>query len=116
MPSVIPERNFELEANYVKRFAPEILWVTQAGSEGEELNEKLALKPTSEKTLYKIYHYWISSYRDLPFKRYQSCQVWQYEGKMTRPFFRGGKFHWIEAHGCFATREDAEKQVSKIWR
>ncbi|MBD3255523.1 MAG: proline--tRNA ligase [Candidatus Lokiarchaeota archaeon] len=111
MPSVIPESNFELEADHVKGFAPEVFWVTQAGSEGEELNEKLALRPTSETALYKMYHYWIRSYRDLPFKRYQSCQVWRYEGKMTRPFFRGREFHWIEAHDCFATREDAKKQV-----
>jgi len=111
MPSVIPERNFELEADHVKGFAPEVFWVTKAGSEEGELTEKLALRPTSETALYPMYSYWIRSYNDLPFKRYQSCQVWRYEGKMTRPFFRGREFHWIEAHNVFKTREDADNQV-----
>lgn len=111
MPSLIPESNFHLEADHVEGFAPEVFWVTEAGSEGSPFPERLALRPTSETALYKMYHYWIRSYKDLPFKRYQSCQVWRYEGKMTRPFFRGREFHWIEAHNCFSTKEDAEKQV-----
>ena len=111
MPSVIPESNFHLESDHVEGFAPEVFWVTQAGSEGKDLEERLALRPTSETALYKMYHYWIQSYKDLPFKRYQSCQVWRYEGKMTRPFFRGREFHWIEAHDAFATEEDAMQQV-----
>jgi prolyl-tRNA synthetase len=111
MPSVIPESNFLLEAEHVQGFAPEVFWVTEAGSEGKKLTEKLALRPTSETALYQMYSYWIRSYNDLPFKRYQSCQVWRYEGKMTRPFFRGREFHWIEAHDVFATLEDAMEQV-----
>ncbi|MBN1214415.1 MAG: proline--tRNA ligase [Candidatus Lokiarchaeota archaeon] len=113
MPSVIPESNFMLEADHVKGFAPEVFWVSEAGSEGERLSERLALRPTSETALYKMYSYWIRSYNDLPFKRYQSCQVWRYEGKMTRPFFRGREFHWIEAHNCFATEEEAIEQVKE---
>ncbi|MBY9005553.1 MAG: proline--tRNA ligase [Candidatus Lokiarchaeota archaeon] len=113
MPSVIPESNFNLEADHVKGFAPEVFWVSEAGSEGEKLAERLALRPTSETALYKMYSYWIRSYNDLPFKRYQSCQVWRYEGKMTRPFFRGREFHWIEAHNCFATEEEAINQVKE---
>jgi prolyl-tRNA synthetase len=113
MPSLIPESNFHLEADHVEGFAPEVFWVTEAGS-GDRYNkfkDRLALRPTSETALYKMYPYWIRSYKDLPFKRYQSCQVWRYEGKMTRPFFRGREFHWIEAHDCFVTEEDAKKQV-----
>jgi len=113
MPTVIPEGNFEKEAEHVEGFAPEVFWVSQVGSEGQELNERLALRPTSETALYPMYSYWIRSYRDLPFKRYQSCQVFRYEGKMTRPFFRGREFHWIEAHNVFATQEDAEAQVKE---
>ncbi|MHA1148671.1 MAG: proline--tRNA ligase [Promethearchaeota archaeon] len=111
MPSLIPESNFHLEADHVEGFAPEVFWVTEAGSEGNKFAEKLALRPTSETALYKMYHYWINSIKDLPFKAYQSCQVWRYEGKMTRPFFRGREFHWIEAHNCFATEEEARAQV-----
>ena len=112
MPSLIPESNFLLEAEHVKGFAPEVFWVTEAGSSGK-LTERLALRPTSETALYKMYSLWIRSYKDLPFKRYQSCQVWRYEGKMTRPFFRGREFHWIEAHDVFATKEEAMKQVKQ---
>lgn len=110
MPSLIPESNFHLEADHVEGFTPEVFWVTEAGSSGP-FTERLALRPTSETALYKMYPFWIQSYRDLPFKRYQSCQVWRYETKMTRPFFRGREFHWIEAHNVFATEEDAKNQV-----
>lgn len=109
MPSLIPESNFLLESDHVEGFTPEVFWVTHGGT--TELTEKLALRPTSETALYKMYHYWIRSYNDLPFKRYQSCQVWRYEGKATRPFFRGREFHWIEAHDVFATMEEARNQV-----
>lgn len=113
MPSLIPESNFLLEAEHVAGFAPEVFWVTEAGNSGKLLPERLALRPTSETALYKMYSMWIRSYKDLPFKRYLSCQVWRYEGKMTRPFFRGREFHWIESHNVFATMEDAMNQVKE---
>ena len=112
MPSLIPESNFLLEAKHVEGFSPEVFWVTEAGSSGK-LSERLALRPTSETALYKMYSLWIRSYKDLPYKRYLSCQVWRYEGKMTRPFFRGREFHWIESHNVFATMEDAMEQVKE---
>lgn len=110
MPSLIPESNFKLEAEHVKGFAPEVFWVTEHGA-GEKFEERMALRPTSETALYQMYSLWIRSYKDLPFKRYQSCQVWRCEGKMTRPFFRGREFHWIEAHDVFATEKEALAQV-----
>jgi prolyl-tRNA synthetase len=112
MPSLIPESNFLLEAEHVEGFTPEVFWVTEAGRSGK-LSERLALRPTSETALYKMYSMWIRSYKDLPFKRYLSCQVWRYEGKMTRPFLRGREFHWIESHNVFATMEDAMEQVKE---
>lgn len=110
MPSLIPESNFLLEADHVEGFAPEVFWVTEAGSSGK-FAERLALRPTSETALYKMYNLWIQSYKDLPFKRYLSCQIWRYETKMTKPFFRGREFHWIEGHDVFASMEDAINQV-----
>ncbi|MFX0073972.1 MAG: proline--tRNA ligase [Candidatus Hermodarchaeota archaeon] len=112
MPSLIPESNFFLEAEHVEGFSPEVFWVTEAGSSGK-LAERLALRPTSETALYKMYSLWIRSYKDLPFKRYLSCQVWRYEGKSTRPFFRAREFHWIESHNVYATLEDAMDQVKE---
>jgi prolyl-tRNA synthetase len=112
MPSLIPESNFKLEADHVEGFAPEVFWVTEVGTSGK-LSERLALRPTSETALYKMYAMWIRSYKDLPFKRYLSCQVWRYEGKATRPFFRGREFHWIESHNVFTTMEGAMAQVKE---
>ena len=109
-PSLIPERNFLLEKDHVAGFTPEVFWVTEHGA-GEKIEEKLALRPTSETAFYFMYNKWIRSHNDLPFKRYQSCQIWRYEGKATRPFFRTREIYWIETHNAFATAEEAEQQV-----
>jgi prolyl-tRNA synthetase len=108
-PALIPHRNFMKEAEHVQGFTPEVFWVTHAGE--EKLTEKLALRPTSETAMYTMYSLWIRSWRDLPFKRYQRCQVWRYETKSTRPFIRSREFHWVEGHDVFATKEEAEGQV-----
>jgi prolyl-tRNA synthetase len=111
MPLLIPESNFHREADHVKGFTPEVFWVTQAGD--DKFEERLALRPTSETALYDMYGKWIQSYNDLPFKRYQSCSVYRYETKMTRPFLRTRELHWSEAHDVFATEEDAYAQVKE---
>ncbi|MFH1623119.1 MAG: proline--tRNA ligase [Candidatus Aenigmatarchaeota archaeon] len=110
-PAVIPESNFRKEADHVKGFAAEVFWITEAGSQNEKLEERLALRPTSETAMYGMYALWVRSWRDLPLKLYQRCQVWRYEGKATRPFIRGREFYWIESHDVFATRGEAEAQV-----
>jgi prolyl-tRNA synthetase len=112
-PAVIPESNFRKESSHVEGFSAEVFWVTEAGSEGKKLEERLGLRPTSETAMYKMYSIWIRSWRDLPLKIYQRCQVWRYEGKSTRPFIRSREFHWIEAHDVFATKEGAERQVKE---
>ena len=108
-PSLIPEKNFKREAEHVEGFTPEVFWVTQAAD--KKLQEKLALRPTSETAFYQLYSLWIRSWRDLPLKLYQRAQVWRYETKATRPFIRSREFYWIETHCCFATKKEAEKQV-----
>ncbi len=110
-PAVIPESNFRKEAAHVEGFMPNVFWITEAGSEGKKLEERLALRPTSETAMYKLYALWVRSWRDLPLKLYQRCQVWRYEGKGTRPFIRSREFYWIESHNVFANREGAEAQV-----
>ena len=111
-PSVIPESNFKVEADHVEGFAPEVFWITSAGTSGE-LEERLALRPTSETAMYPLYSLWIRSWRDLPLKLYQSGKVWRYEGKSTRPFLRGREFIWIEGHDVFATLEEAIEQTKE---
>ncbi len=109
-PTLIPESNFKLEAEHVKGFTPEVFWVTEHG-DGEKLSERLALRPTSETAFYKMFSYWIRSYRDLPLKTYQRANVFRYETKATRPFLRSREFYWIEAHCAFASEREAMEQV-----
>jgi prolyl-tRNA synthetase len=111
MPLLIPEENFHKEADHVEGFTPEVFWVTEAGD--KKLEQRYALRPTSETALYDMYGKWIQSYNDLPFKRYQSVSVFRYETKMTRPFMRTREIHWSEAHDVFATEEDAFNQVKE---
>jgi prolyl-tRNA synthetase len=109
-PAVIPEENFTKEADHVEGFTPEVFWVTETGA-GEKLTDRMALRPTSETAFYQMYKYWIRSYKDLPYKRYQAVSVFRSEGKATRPFWRTRELHWIETHCAFESAEDAEKQL-----
>jgi prolyl-tRNA synthetase len=108
-PTVIPEKNFLMEAEHVKGFAPEVFWITHGGN--SRLEEKLALRPTSETAFYQMFSLWIRSYKDLPFKTYQRAQVFRHDTKATRPFLRGREFYWIETHCVFSSLKEAEIQV-----
>jgi prolyl-tRNA synthetase len=110
-PSVIPESFLRKEREHAE-FSAEVFWITEGGKNYEKLEERLALRPTSETAMYTMFSIWIRSWRDLPLKTYQNCQVWRYES-YTRPFIRGREFYWIEAHNVFASEEDAEKQVEE---
>jgi prolyl-tRNA synthetase len=110
-PTIIPESNLKKEEKHLEGFSADVFWVTEGGSENKPFEERYALRPTSETSMYPMYSLWIRSHRDLPLKLYQRCQVFRYESKMTRAFLRGREFHWIEGHDAFATREEAEKQV-----
>ncbi len=110
-PSVIPESFLKKEKEHAE-FSAEVFWITEGGSDYKKLEEKLALRPTSETAMYTMFSLWTRSWRDLPLKTYQTCQVWRYES-YTRPFIRGREFYWIEAHNIFASREEAEKQVEE---
>ena len=109
-PVVIPKENFEKEGEHVKGFVPEVFWICEGG---EEKIEKLALRPTSETAFYQMYSLWIRSYADLPLKMYQSCAVYRYETKATKPLIRGREFLWIEAHDAFRTENEALHQVEE---
>ncbi len=109
-PSVIPESSLTKETEHVQGFTPQVFWISEFG-EGVKLEERLALRPTSETAIYPMYSLWIRSWRDLPLKRYQRCTVFRSEVKSTRPFLRGREFLWIESHNVFATHEEALAQV-----
>ena len=110
-PLLIPHKNLLIEKDHVKGFEDQVFFVERAG--GEVLEEKLFIRPTSETAIYPMYALWIRSYRDLPFKAFQTCAVYRHETKATRPLFRGREFLWIESHDVFATREEAEAQVKE---
>ncbi len=109
-PTLIPEKNLKLESTHIQGFTPEVFWITSHGN-NEPIEEKLALRPTSETAFYQMFSIWIRSYKDLPFKTYQRANIFRYETKSTRPFLRSREFHWIEAHCAHATEENAMKQV-----
>ena len=110
-PSVIPQSFLEKEKEHAE-FSAEVFWITEGGEDFKKLEERLALRPTSETAFYSMFSLWIRSWRDLPMKTYQTCQVWRYES-YTRPFIRGREFYWIEAHNAFGTEEEAKKQVEE---
>lgn len=110
-PSVIPEENFEKEAEHVEGFTPEVFWITRGGE--TKFERKLALRPTSETAFYSIFPLWIRSHEDLPLKTFQSCTVFRYETKATKPLLRGREFMWIEAHNAFANEEGVRSQVEE---
>jgi prolyl-tRNA synthetase len=110
-PAVIPESNLKKEEEHIKGFGEEVFWVEKAGN--NQLEERLALRPTSETAIYPMYALWINGRKDLPLKLYQSGAVWRYETKATRPLIRLREFLWIESHCVFPTKEDAEKQITE---
>ncbi|MFW9767865.1 MAG: proline--tRNA ligase [Candidatus Thorarchaeota archaeon] len=109
-PTVIPEANLRKEANHIEGFTPQVFWISEIG-DGEKLEERLALRPTSETALYPMYSLWIRSWRDVPLKRYQRVSVFRSEVKSTRPFLRGREFLWIESHNVFSSHEEVKAQV-----
>ncbi len=104
-PLFIPEKSFEKEAEHVEGFAPEVAWVTQAGN--TKLNEKLAVRPTSEAIMYESYSKWVRSWRDLPLLLNQWNNVVRWEFNNPVPFFRTREFLWNEGHTAFATEKEA---------
>ena len=110
-PMLIPESYLKKEAKHVEGFAPEVAVVTYAG--GEELAEKLIVRPTSETIICEMYAKWIKSYRDLPLAMNQWCNVVRWE-KTTRPFLRTSEFLWQEGHTVQASAEDAKNDALKM--
>jgi len=108
-PVLIPEESFQREAEHIEGFGAEVFWITHAGE--NELDRRLLLRPTSETAIYPMFKLWVRSHADLPLRMHQTCNVYRYETKATRPLFRGREFLWNEAHTAHDTYEDAERQV-----
>jgi len=110
-PMFIPESLLRKEAEHVEGFAPEVAWVTHGGN--DPLEERLAVRPTSEAIICSMYSKWISSWRDLPVLINQWVNIVRWE-KVTRPFLRTTEFLWQEGHTVHATKEEAREETLKI--
>src|SRR5207237_6636274 len=86
-------------------------WVTEGGR--EKLEERYAIRPTSEAIICHMYARWIESYRDLPVLLNQWCNVMRWE-KVTRLFLRTTEFLWQEGHTAHATEPDARAEVLRM--
>src|SRR5487761_2029604 len=103
-PLLIPQSYFTREAEHVEGFAPELAVVTHAG--GEELEEPLVIRPTSEAVIGEMFSRWIDSYRDLPLLINQWANVVRWELR-PRLFLRTTEFLWQEGHTAHAAEEEA---------
>ena len=111
MPMFIPESLLQKEKDHVEGFAPECAWVTVGGS--EKLNERLAIRPTSETLFCEHFAKVINSYRDLPKLYNQWCSVVRWE-KTTRPFLRTSEFLWQEGHTMHETEQEAQEETLQM--
>jgi prolyl-tRNA synthetase len=108
-PLFIPERLLKKEAEHVAGFAPEVAWVTEAGH--SKLEERLAIRPTSETVMYEVISRWIRSWRDR-LNLWNSVVRWEF--RHPTPFLRTREFLWNEGHSAFATREEADAEREEI--
>jgi len=110
-PLFIPESLLKKEAEHVEGFAPEVAWVTHGGS--QKLEERLAVRPTSEAVICSLYSKWVKSWRDLPILLNQWVNIVRWE-KVTRLFLRTTEFLWQEGHTAHKSEQEAEKETLKI--
>ncbi len=103
-PLFIPESLLNKEKEHVAGFSPELAVVTIGG--GEELSERLIVRPTSETIMYNAYAKWVQSWRDLPILINQWNNVVRWE-KRTYLFLRTSEFLWQEGHTAHISHEQS---------
>jgi len=111
-PCFVSEKVLNAEKDHIEGFAPEVAWVTRSGN--SELEEPIAVRPTSETVMYPIFAKWIKSHRDLPLKINQWCNVVRWEFKHPTPFIRSREFLWQEGHTAYATKGEADVEVRQV--
>lgn len=111
-PLFVSQKRLTTEEDHIEGFAAEVAWVTRSGQ--TELEEPIAVRPTSETIMYPAYAKWIRSHRDLPLRLNQWSNVVRWEFKYPTPFIRSREFLWQEGHTAFATKEEADKEVLEI--
>ena len=112
-PLLIPREYLMKEAEHVEGFAPEVAWVTKAGGDMQELEEPLAVRPTSETIIGPLIKRYIQSHRDLPKLTNQWNSVVRWEMR-SRLFLRSREFWWQEGHTFHASAEEAMEETQLI--
>ena len=110
-PLLIPMSFLQKEKDHVEGFSPQLAIVTIGG--GEELEEPLVVRPTSETIIGHMYAKWIESYRDLPvlINVWNSVVRWELRTKL---FLRTTEFYWQEGHTAHATAEEAKAETQQM--
>jgi prolyl-tRNA synthetase len=124
-PLLIPLEFISREAEHVDGFAKECAVVTHhrleknadgtglIPAEAAKLEEPYVIRPTSETIIGHSMSKWIQSYRDLPMKLNQWCNIMRWEMR-TRLFLRTSEFLWQEGHNAFATAKEANDDARKM--
>lgn len=123
-PLLIPLEFISREAEHIDGFAKECAVVThhrlEKGPDGglvpapsAKLEEPYIIRPTSETIIGDSMAKWVQSYRDLPLKLNQWCNVMRWELR-PRMFLRTSEFLWQEGHNAFATAEEAHEDAMKM--
>ena len=123
-PLLIPLSYIAKEAEHIDGFAKECAVVTHhrlakndkgelAADPSSILTEPMIIRPTSETIIGESMHNWVQSYRDLPLKLNQWCNVMRWEMR-PRIFLRTTEFLWQEGHNAFATAEEADKDARRM--
>jgi prolyl-tRNA synthetase len=110
-PLFVPASVLAQEGELVEGFAPEIAVVTEAG--GKQLEEPLAVRPTSEALIWSTYARWVQSYRDLPLRYNQWANAVRWELR-PRLFLRTSEFLWQEGHTAHETEAEAVAETLSI--
>jgi prolyl-tRNA synthetase len=108
-PTLIPESLLKKEEEHFSGFTTEAFWVTRAGD--SELEEPLAVRPTSETIIHECMRRWIRSWRDLPMLLNVWNSVIRAEIKSTKPFLRTSEFLWQEGHTAHSSEREAEEET-----
>ena len=110
-PLLVPASVLAREGKLVEGFAPEVALVTEAG--GKQLEEPLAVRPTSEALIWSTYARWVQSYRDLPllYNQWANCVRWELRPRL---FLRTSEFLWQEGHTAHETEDEAVAEALTI--
>ena len=106
-PMFIPESFFEREKTHAKGFKAEVAWIQPKNED----KQKYAIRPTSETIIYDSFAKWIRSWRDLPLRINQWCNICRWEVQDCKLFLRSREFLWQEGHCAYATENECDDEA-----